>query len=170
MFTLILCLTITIPALNTVLHFEGLNYLSRTHRSPQFSPRSKVLMLMLILPLFHFAEISVYAVAYYALRDYFHTGTLLGAFADRFSTYLYFSMETYTSLGFGDVVPEGITRLLAGVEVLNGILLIGWSGSYVFVAMQNVWQQAHNLDLSQATLTLVDTPQAAAPVVRVREN
>ena len=65
---------------------------------------------------------------------------LVGAFADAFPTYLYFSMETYTSLGLGDVVPQGIIRLLAGMEVLNGILLIGWSASFVVVAMQHIWE------------------------------
>ena len=53
---------------------------------------------------------------------------------------MYFSAETYTSLGFGDVTPLGPIRLLAGVEALNGLLLIGWSASYTFIAMERFWQ------------------------------
>ena len=37
---------------------------------------------------------------------------------------------SFTSLGFGDIVPTGAVRLLAGAECLNGLLLIGWSASY----------------------------------------
>lgn len=52
---------------------------------------------------------------------------------------LYFSAETYTTLGFGDLTPAGPVRLLAGVEALNGLLLIGWSASYTYIAMERFW-------------------------------
>lgn len=52
---------------------------------------------------------------------------------------LYFSAETYTSLGYGDVVPGGALRLLAGMEALNGLLLIGWSASFIYIAMERFW-------------------------------
>jgi hypothetical protein len=51
-----------------------------------------------------------------------------------------FLAETYTSLGYGDVVPRGDVRLLAGIEALNGLLLIGWSVSYTFIAMERFWK------------------------------
>jgi len=38
------------------------------------------------------------------------------------------------------VVPTGDLRLVAGVEALNGLLLIGWSASYTFIAMERFWQ------------------------------
>lgn len=49
---------------------------------------------------------------------------------------LYFSAETYTSPATVIVVPGGALRLLAGVEALNGLLLIGWSASYTYIAME----------------------------------
>jgi len=52
---------------------------------------------------------------------------------------MYFSAETFTSLGFGDLVPVGSIRPLAGVEALNGLLLIGWSASYAYIAMERFW-------------------------------
>ena len=52
---------------------------------------------------------------------------------------LYFSAETFTSLGFGDIVPTGSLRLLAGFEALNGLLLIGWSASYIYISMERYW-------------------------------
>ena len=54
---------------------------------------------------------------------------------------LYFSAETYTSLGFGDLTPVGPLRMIAGVEALNGLLLIGWSASYAYIAMERFWNE-----------------------------
>ena len=49
-------------------------------------------------------------------------------------------VEALHSLGYGDVVPSGDLRLLAGMEALNGLLLIGWSASYTFIAMERFWK------------------------------
>lgn len=85
------------------------------------------------LPLVHFFEVSLYALCFFLLRDGFHLGGLNGNFYDSFSTYLYFSLATFTTIGFGDIVPVGANRFLAGIEGLNGILLVGWSGSFIFL-------------------------------------
>ena len=68
-------------------------------------------------------------------------GTLGGA-GSSLADEAYFSAETYTSLGFGDVVPNGSLRLLAGIEALNGLLMIGWSASFLFIEMQRHWTKA----------------------------
>lgn len=50
-----------------------------------------------------------------------------GCFAD-FNTSLYFSMITYTTVGYGDVVlRDKERRLLSGVEALTGSLMLCWS-------------------------------------------
>ena len=54
-------------------------------------------------------------------------------------TYFYFSAETYTSLGFGDLYPVGLLRLIAGIECLNGLVLIGWSTAFIYLAMRRFW-------------------------------
>lgn len=38
---------------------------------------------------------------------------------------LYFSVTTLTSLGYGDIRPEGVARLLAGAEVVLGLSFFG---------------------------------------------
>ena len=38
---------------------------------------------------------------------------------------MYLSIVTMTSLGYGDLQPNGISRLVAGVEVVLGLMLIG---------------------------------------------
>lgn len=47
----------------------------------------------------------------------------------------YFSLVNYTSLGLGDIYPTGHLRFLAGVESLNGFLLISCSASLIFLLM-----------------------------------
>jgi hypothetical protein len=37
-------------------------------------------------------------------------------------------------------VPHHMLRVLAGVEALNGLLLIGWSASYAYIAMERFWR------------------------------
>jgi hypothetical protein len=39
----------------------------------------------------------------------------------------------YTSLGLGDIYPTGHLRFLAGIEALNGFLLISCSASTIFL-------------------------------------
>jgi voltage-gated potassium channel Kch len=88
----------------------------------------------------HAAEITLYALACYALVRYAQIGGLGEPGRISLATSIYFSGETYTSLGYGDIVPVGDLRLLAGVEALNGLLLIGWSASYTYLAMERFWR------------------------------
>jgi hypothetical protein len=53
----------------------------------------------------------------------------------------YFSAETFTSLGYGDIRPSGPLRLLAGAEALNGLLLIGWSACFAYISMERFWER-----------------------------
>lgn len=115
----------------TAIHYEVLRGLSAGLPVLRIPSRGKLLLVIFAAFLAHAVEIVLYALANYAL-DPRHVS---------FSTALYFSAETYTSLGYGDVVPTGDLRLLAGVEALNGLLLIGWSASYTYIAMERFWRE-----------------------------
>ena len=65
---------------------------------------------------------------------------LAGAVDGSFLDHLYFSTACYTSLGLGDLYPLGTLRLIAGVEALNGLILITWSASFAFLVMQRRWR------------------------------
>jgi hypothetical protein len=58
---------------------------------------------------------------------------LLGILTD-FETALYFSTITFSTVGYGDVVPAHGWRVLAALEGINGFLLIGWSTAYLIAA------------------------------------
>jgi hypothetical protein len=75
----------------------------------------------------HLLEIAVWAV--------FYTG--LHVFADAESSF-YFSAVTYTTVGYGDLVPPLQWRLLAGVEGLTGILMCGWSTGFFFAVVNRM--------------------------------
>jgi hypothetical protein len=52
----------------------------------------------------------------------------------------YFSMETFTTLGYGDITLERNWRLLSTFEAANGLLMFGWSTALVFAAVQWIYR------------------------------
>jgi hypothetical protein len=49
---------------------------------------------------------------------------------------LYFSVVTITTLGYGDITPTGWAKVVSGVEVLFGLVFVGYSISQVVSAKQ----------------------------------
>jgi hypothetical protein len=128
----------------TLLHYEYLRVLSALLPKWQRSGRVRVLVGILGVFVAHTTEIMLYGIAFYYLRDKFGLGNFGGHFSDTLSTFLYFSAETYTSLGFGDIYPVGPLRVVCGIETLNGLLMIGWSASFTYVFMEHFWQLGTN--------------------------
>jgi len=54
-------------------------------------------------------------------------------------TALYFSMVTFTSVGYGDIVLTGPWRLLASIQAANGIIIFGWTTALIFYHIQAVY-------------------------------
>lgn len=138
MFTVMLA-SVVLIAVTTVIHYEALSLLNA--RLPALAVPSRTKLLAVIFATFvaHMIEMMVYGVALFGLVSYMDVGSLTGKVPLTLLNCIYFSAETYTSLGFGDVTPEGHLRLLVGVEALNGLLLIGWSASYAYIAMERYW-------------------------------
>jgi len=55
-------------------------------------------------------------------------------------TALYFSMVTFTSVGYGDVVLTGNWRMLASLQGANGVILFGWTTALIFYVIQSVYK------------------------------
>lgn len=125
--------------LSTFTHYEVLRALSTYVPRIQIRPRARLLVVLFGTFFGHLLEISFYALAYYFLKDHFDLGNFGGKFIDNFASFLYFSAETYTTIGLGDIYPLGPLRLITGIEALNGLLLIGWSASFTYLAMQKFW-------------------------------
>jgi len=56
-------------------------------------------------------------------------------------TALYFSMVSFTTLGYGDVVLVGKWRMLASIQAANGVIVFGWTTALIFVWIQLVYRK-----------------------------
>lgn len=62
----------------------------------------------------------------------------LGAFAD-LERALYFSMVSFTTLGFGDVTLPQNWRLLSGIIAANGLILFGLNTAFLIEILQRLF-------------------------------
>ena len=79
--------------------------------------------------LLHVVQTSLWAVFYYTLD----------LFSD-FETSLYFSMVSFTTIGYGDVLLPRSWRLLGVIEGFSGVLLCGISTAFIFAVINAVFQ------------------------------
>lgn len=107
------------------------------------SPRLKHPVRLVLFSLFaaSLLEVLLYAVTLAAF-DRAGLGTLAGD-VDKgpnwFFDHFYFSIASYTTLGIGDILPQGDLRLLVGIEGLNGLVLVAWSASFTYLVMEHCW-------------------------------
>ena len=83
-----------------------------------------------MLLVLHLVETAVWATAY----------TAAGVFAD-FETSFYFSIKSYTTVGYGDVLPPTSWRLLGPIEAAVGVLMLGWSTSIIVATVQRIYNK-----------------------------
>jgi voltage-gated potassium channel Kch len=62
----------------------------------------------------------------------------IGAFQS-FEQALYFSIVTFTTLGYGDITLESNWRLLASFEAASGIIIFGWSTAIIVAVVQRLY-------------------------------
>lgn len=102
-------------------------------------PRWRIIAVVLTAFVGHTIAVWVYAGAYWLLVLKLGLGAFSGVSIETFEDCLFVSVVAYSSLGYGDHAPVGHARLLTGVEALNGLLLIGWSASFTYLAMERYW-------------------------------
>lgn len=126
--------------LTLTVHYEALRFASDVLVNLAVLP-PRLHMVLIVFTAFaaHTIEVWIYAVGYYVFIEVLELGTIIGAHDFGFFDYLYFSTTNYTSLGFGDIAPVDHVRLIAGVEALNGLLMIAWTGSFTYLAMEKLW-------------------------------
>jgi hypothetical protein len=136
---LVVALGLILSVVCVLIHYEALRVLTRWLQRLGTRPRQRILVLILSLLAVHQAEAWMFAWGYLAADASGIMGALAGASGDLL-TYAYFSVITYTTLGFGDIVPRGPMRFIASVEVLTGFVLISWSASFTYLEMQRFWK------------------------------
>jgi hypothetical protein len=136
-FVVILTSTLLI-LLSVLFHYEVLKGITRLLARPRHGPRVRILYLVLGLNILHTIEILVFASGYKVLT-HFGLGLLSNMPSEHFYYYFYYSAVTYTTLGFGDIIPLGPLKILTAMEALIGLGFITWSASFTFLEMQKLW-------------------------------
>lgn len=139
MLTTLLVTTILV-ALAVLIHFEALRWLSAFMLSPHSRFRLALLVCMLGAMVAHVIEIWVFGLGYCFLTESGQFGSLEGGFTHTLADCGYYSFVTYTTLGFGDLIPQGYIRFLTGMEALTGLLLITWTASFMYIQMKQGWE------------------------------
>ena len=86
-----------------------------------------IALLVLLLFLASLLEAFIWAGAY--------IGT--GAIQD-WESAMYFSIVTYTTLGYGDVTLDASWRLMASLQAANGTIMFGWTTALIVYFVQRV--------------------------------
>lgn len=98
--------------LQSGLHEEGHHHVDLSNTAP-------VLFVVIALFALHGIEIWLYAFVYMAL----------GA-VPLLEEAVYFSTITYATIGYSDIHIDKAWRVLAGIEGIGGVILLGWSTAF----------------------------------------
>lgn len=121
------------------LHYEALRLISSIHPK-RLSGKLNIAVMILLIILTHCIEAVIFSGGYWLGTELLGIGRLSGMQEHGPAAYIYFSLETFTTQSIGDIVPIGQLRLLAAVQPLVGLILIGWSTSFTFLIMRRDWQ------------------------------
>jgi len=133
-------LTALLAVICVAVHYEALRAISGLH--PQhWRGRIGVSGVIVCLIVVHCVEALVFGVGYWLGSEVLKLGTFVGPTTMTPFVYAYFALETFTTQSLGNVYPTGPLRLIAAVEPLVGLILIGWSTSFTFLAMQRNWSR-----------------------------
>ena len=132
-----------VVALAVLIHYEVLSRLATVLPMLDIRPRLRVLVAIFVAFIAHVAEIWTFALAFYLLLQV-GGSALVGNFDGSLLDCIYFSFSNYTSLGYGDIEPFGHIRFLAVLEALIGLIMIGWTASFMYIEMQKFWMTGKN--------------------------
>ena len=92
-------------------------------------PTILLIAVFFIVIVLHMTEATIWAVFY----------SWGGLFKD-FETSLYFSMQSYSTVGYGDVLLPQKWRLLGTIESISGVLMCGLSGAFLFAIVNGMFR------------------------------
>lgn len=136
----LILISVLLVLFTTAIFYEILHVILRIMSKRNMRPRP--LMFFLVMSIFsaHSIAVWIYGSAYWIMVHTFGYEPLSGIDINDFFGYIYFSAATYSSLGIGDVFPHGAMQFVAGVEVLNGLMLIGWSVMFTYFSVEKLGQ------------------------------
>ena len=138
---LVLGISVLVTVLCVMLHYEVMSLTSWALSHVRRLRRMRIVLLILALLGAHVAEVWIFGLTFWLLDPWPALGHLDGTFSEGAFDFIHYSVTTFTTLGFGDVVPNGAIRILTGTEALVGFSLITWSASLAFLEMQRDWAE-----------------------------
>ncbi len=132
---------IGLVVLTVLIHHELLYLLSLRLQHPSVHPRFRLLFGVIGAIAAHIIEITLFAVGFYLLIPKEIYGNLIGEKWNGVGDVMYFSFVTYSSLGYGDIRPEGPIRFIAAMEVLTGMVMIAWTASFLYGLIRVSWRR-----------------------------
>ena len=115
------------------IHFQVIHRTHQWLKSKKLSKAHKMIVGLYAAAIAHISEAGLYAIAF-VMGSRIGLGNFKPPDISAMEIF-YFSLVNYTSLGLGDIYPTGHLRFLAGIESLNGFLLISCSASLIFMLM-----------------------------------
>ena len=113
---------------------------SNKMKKMSISPRQQVVIGVMLALMAHIIEIYIFAGGYYYALEYGDIGSFTGdAKMEDFFDCVYLSFVVYSTLGFGDIVPEGWVRFMVGTEAVTGLVQIAWTASFLYFQMAENW-------------------------------
>jgi hypothetical protein len=129
---------VIVQSLGTLVMIHWVARARRVFESPYVVRRVGLLLgLFMFIVLLHLIQIALWALVFWRAGQ---LPTLEKA--------AYFSITTYTTVGFGDVVLGPGWRVVAGIEGLTGLILVGWSTAFVFAIVNRMyehWREVHEV-------------------------
>ena len=127
---LVIGLTILIHGYGTI---HWINLIRKKYKKKTTKSLSKKIVWILIysaifLLSLNFVEAIIWGFTYYLLPGITEFESIEKA--------IYFSLVTFTTLGYGDITINSANRMLAGFEAMNGVLLLGWTTAMMFSLLQ----------------------------------
>lgn len=106
--------TLLTVVMTVMLHYESFIVFSRMVRGIVVSHRQRILLLVFGLLFVHILEIWAFGITAWWLAEIKGIGMVAGYETLSFLDYIFMSAVTYTTLGYGDMVPVGPIRFLYG--------------------------------------------------------
>jgi len=126
----IIGITIAIHGYGT--RFWIVHYIKTYHHNPIVNFDKRTVRLLIYTALFllslNFLEAIIWGFTYYLLPGITEFEDLEKA--------IYFSLVTFTTLGYGEITISSDNRILSGIEAMNGVLLLGWTTAMMFSVLQ----------------------------------
>lgn len=116
----------------TIIHAFGMIlvfwYFSRPLGQMAISRIFRISSIVLLMFIVTVLEVMLWAFVYLGLNA-----------LETFERAIYFSMVTYTTLGYGDIVLDQNYHLLSSFEAANGIIMFGWTTAIVVASVQKLY-------------------------------